>query len=77
MATLDNFGFQPIDEIPVDKNDWSAMLDTFMGSDIKVIVADHGKNASNVAGAIRKVAKDHGIDVNVVSKGGKVYVEKK
>lgn len=77
MYTIDQFGFEAIEEIPVEENDWSAMLNAFMASDAKVIKKDfEGKSASNAAGAIRKTAETLGINVEVVTKKGVVYIQK-
>lgn len=77
MYTIDQFGFEAIDEIPVEENDWSAMLNAFMESDAKVIKKDFdGKSASNAAGAIRKAAETLGIKVEVVTKKDTVYIQK-
>lgn len=77
MYTIDQFGFEAIDEIPVEENDWSAMLNAFMSTDAKVIKKDFdGKSASNAAGAIRKAAETLGINVEVVTKKGTVYIQK-
>ena len=77
MYTIDQFGFEAIDEIPVEENDWSAMLNAFMSTDAKVIKKDFdGKSASNAAGAIRKAAETLDINVEVVTKKGVVYIQK-
>ena len=75
--TIDQFGFEAIDQIPVEENDWSAMIQAFMDSGAAVIKKDFdGKQASNAAGAIRKAAEAHGVKVEVVAKKGTVYVQK-
>lgn len=77
--SIDQFGFEVIDEIPVEKNDWTAMLDTFMVSDAKCIKKDFdGKSASNAAGAIRKAADSMGIGarIKVVTKKDVLYIQK-
>lgn len=77
MYTIDQFGFEAIDEIPVEENDWSAMLTAFMASDAKVIKKDFdGKSASNAAGAIRKAAEALDLKIEVVTKKGVVYIQK-
>lgn len=77
MYTIDQFGFEAIDEIPVEENDWSAMLQAFMSTDAKVIKKGFdGKSASNAAGAIRKAAETLGINVEVITKKGTVYIQK-
>lgn len=77
MYTIDQFGFEAIEEIPVEENDWSAMLNAFMNSDAQIIKKDfEGKSASNAAGAIRKTADALGINVEVVTKKGVVYIQK-
>ena len=78
--TIDQFGFEPIDQIPVDENDWANMLIAFSDSDAMVIKRDfEGKSASNAAGAIRKTAEKLGIldGLNVITKKSTVYVQKK
>lgn len=78
--TIDQFGFEPIDQIPVDENDWVNMLIAFSDSDATIIKRDfEGKGASNAAGAIRKAAEKLGIldGLNVVTKKSTVYVQKK
>lgn len=75
--TIDQFGFEAIDQIPVEENDWSAMIQAFMDSEATVIKKDFdGKQASNAAGAIRKAAEALGVKVEVVAKKGTVYVQK-
>lgn len=75
--TIDQFGFEAIDQIPVKENDWAKMLETFMQTDANVIKKDFdGKSASNAAGAIRKAAEALGIQVEVVTMDGTVYVQK-
>ena len=75
--TIDQFGFEAIDQIPVEENDWSAMLQAFMASDAVIIKREFdGKSASNASGAIRKAADALGLDVEVVTKKGTVYIQK-
>lgn len=75
--TIDQFGFEAIEQIPVKENDWAKMLETFMQSDANVIKRDFdGKSASNAAGAIRKAAETLGIQVEVVTMDGTVYIQK-
>lgn len=75
--TIDQFGFEAIEQIPVKENDWAKMLETFMQTDANVIKKDFdGKSASNAAGAIRKAAEALGIQVEVVTMDGTVYVQK-
>ena len=75
--TIDQFGFEAIEQIPVKENDWGKLLETFMASDASVIKRDFdGKQASNAAGAIRKAADNMGIEVEVVAMGGAVYIQK-
>lgn len=77
--TIDQFGFEPIDEIPVEENDWVAMLKTFMSSGAAIIKRDFdGKSASNAGGAIRKAAESIGCenDIEVIVKKGTVYVQR-
>lgn len=75
--TIDQFGFEAIEQIPVKENDWAKMLETFMASDAKVIKRDfEGKSASNAAGAIRKAADNLGIKVEVVTMDSTVYIQK-
>lgn len=75
--TIDQFGFEAIDQIPVEENDWNAMLQAFKESDAKIIKREFdGKSASNAAGAIRKAAETLGLNVEVVTKKGTVYIQK-
>lgn len=75
--TIDQFGFEAIEQIPVKENDWAKMLEAFMQSEAKVIKKDFdGKSASNAAGAIRKAADTLGVNVEVVTMDGTVYVQK-
>lgn len=77
--TIDQFGFQAVDQIPVEENDWQELLKAFMATDVRVIAKEfEGKGASNAASALRKAAIDLGIDksVEIVSKKGTVYIQK-
>ena len=75
--TIDQFGFEAIDQIPVKENDWVKMLEAFMASEASVIKRDFdGKQASNAASAIRKAADGMGVEVEVVAMGGTVYIQK-
>lgn len=75
--TIDQFGFEAIEQIPVKENDWAKMLETFMQSEANVIKRDFdGKSASNAAGAIRKAADALGVHVEVVTMDGTVYIQK-
>lgn len=75
--TIDQFGFEAIEQIPVKENDWAKMLEAFIASDASVIKRDFdGKQASNAAGAIRKAADNMGVEVEVVAMGGTVYIQK-
>lgn len=77
--TIDQFGFTECKQIPVKPNDWAKLLETFMASDANVICRNaesEGKNASNMAGAIRKAAESMGLDIEVVTIDGSVYIQK-
>ena len=77
--TIDEFGFEAIEEIPVKENDYGALIRTFMESDARVITRTYEdtRKASNVAGAIRKAAERiEGASINVVNDGGTIYVSK-
>lgn len=75
--TIDQFGFEAIDQIPVKENDWGKLLEAFMASDLDCIKKEfEGKSASNAAGAIRKAAENAGIKVEVVTMDSTVYVQK-
>lgn len=77
--TIDQFGFQAIEEIPVRENDWVMLVRTFMASDARIITKSYedSRKASNVAASIRKAAeKVEGADVKVVNDGGTIYVSK-
>ena len=77
--TIDQFGFQTIDEIPVKENDYGELLRAFLESDAEIMARSYesSRKASNVAGAIRKAAeKIEGADVKVTNEGGTIYVSK-
>ena len=75
--TIDQFGFIGIDQIPVEENDWGALLQALDASDETVIKKDFNvKSASNAAGAIRKAAEALDLKVEVVTKKGTVYIQK-
>lgn len=77
--TIDQFGFEAIEEIPVKENDYTALIRTFMESDAKIMARTYEdtRKASNVAGAIRKAAERiEDADVSVVNDGGTIYVSK-
>ena len=77
--TIDQFGFEAINEIPVKENDYCALVRTFMESDARIMARSYEdtRKASNVAGAIRKAAERiEGADVTVVNDGGTIYVSK-
>lgn len=77
--TIDQFGFEPIDQIPVEENDWVAMIKAFMNSGTAIIKRDFdGKSASSAGGAIRKAAESlgHENDIEVIVKKGTVYVQR-
>ena len=77
--TIDQFGFEAIDEIPVKENDYTALIRTFMESEAKIMARayEDTRKASNVAGAIRKAAERiEGADITVTNDGGTIYVSK-
>ena len=77
--TIDQFGFEPIDQIPVEENDWVAMIKAFMDSGAAIIKRDFdGKSASSAGGAIRKAAESlgYGNDIEVIVKKGTVYIQR-
>lgn len=77
--TIDQFGFEPCEEIPVKENDWAALVEAFVAGPAKIAKKefDPGK-ASNVAGAIRKAVDKLGLagDVTVTNDGGVIYLSK-
>lgn len=77
--TIDQFGFEPIDQIPVEENDWVAMIKAFLDSGLDMIKRDFdGKSASSAGSAIRKAAESlgYGDDIEVIVKKGTVYVQR-
>lgn len=77
--TIDQFGFEPIDQIPVEENDWVAMIKAFLDSGAAIVKRDFdGKSASSAGGAIRKAAESlgYGNDVEVIVKKGTVYIQR-
>lgn len=78
--TIDQFGFEPIDQIPVERNDWGEMLTTFMASDVAIVKREFEdtSKASNAAGGIRKAAEAQGVSdrVSVINKAGVIYIQK-
>ena len=76
--TIDQFGFEAIDEIPVKENDYTALIRTFIESEAKIMARTYEdtRKASNVAGAIRKAAEKLGANVTVANDGGTIYVSK-
>lgn len=76
--TIDQFGFEATDEIPVSKNDWTQMVETFVASGIDIVRRpfDSKSQASNAAAAIRKAASTIGARIEVVNKDSVVYVQR-
>lgn len=76
--TIDQFGFEAVEEIPVKENDWTMLVRTFMESEAPVIRKEFEdtRKASNVGGAIRKAAEKLGAKVVVTNDGGTLYVSK-
>ena len=77
--TIDQFGFEPIDQIPVEENDWVAMIKAFLDSGAAIVKRDFdGKSASSAGGAIRKAAESLGYenDIEVIVKKGTVYIQR-
>ena len=75
--TIDQFGFEAIEQIPVKENDWTKLIETFAESEANVIKKEFdGKQASNVAASIRKAADALDAKVEVVVMDGTVYIQK-
>ena len=76
--TIDQFGFEAIEQIPVKENDWTMLVRTFMESEAPVIRKEFedSRRASNAGGAIRKAAEKLGANVTVTNDGGTLYVSK-
>lgn len=76
--SINQFGFEETDEIPVSKNNWTQMVEAFIASGIRVVRRpfDSKSQASNAAAAIRKAAASVGAHVEVVNKDSVVYVQR-
>lgn len=78
MPKITDFGFEKIDELPIEENDWEQLLKAFMddGSATAMMKKFDVKRASNKAASIRKAADKLGVKVEVITRGDTVYVTK-
>lgn len=76
--SIEQFGFEPVEEIPVKQNDWAQMIEAFICSDASIIKRsfDSKSQASNAAAAIRKVIANLGVNVEVVNKNAVIYLRR-
>ena len=78
MPKITDFGFEQIDELPIEENDWEKLIKAFMedGSATAMMKKFDAKRASNKAASIRKAAEKLNADVKVITRGNTVYVTK-
>lgn len=78
MPKITDFGFEKIDELPIEENDWERLLNAFMADEsVRVMMKKFdAKSASNKAASIRKAAGKLGLGVDVITRGDSVYVKK-
>ena len=78
MPKITDFGFEKIDELPIEENDWEKLLKAFMEDEsIAAMMKKFDvKRASNKAASIRKAAEKLGLKVEVITRGDTVYVTK-
>jgi hypothetical protein len=78
MPKITDFGFEQIDELPIEENDWEKLIKAFMedGSTTAMMKKFDAKRASNKAASIRKAAEKLNADVKVITRGNTVYVTK-
>lgn len=78
MPKITDFGFEKIDELPIDENDWEKLLKAFMEDESVTAMMKKFdvKRASNKAASIRKAAEKLDLKVEVITRGDTVYVTK-
>ena len=78
MPKITDFGFEKIDELPIEENDWEKLLKAFMEDEsITAMMKKFDvKRASNKAASIRKAAEKLDLKVEVITRGDTVYVTK-
>lgn len=76
--TIDQFGFEACEEIPVKENDWITLINAFTQGPATIIKREfeNSRKASNAGSAIRKAAKKIGAQVTVTNDGGTLYISK-
>ncbi len=78
MPKITDFGFEKIDELPIEENDWEKLLKAFMEDESATAMMKKFdvKRASNKAASIRKTAEKLDLKVEVITRGDTVYVTK-
>lgn len=78
MPKITDFGFEKIDELPIEENDWEQLLKAFMDDESATAMMKKFdvKRASNKAASIRKAADKLGVKVEVITRSDTVYVTK-
>lgn len=78
MPKITDFGFEQIDELPIEENDWEKLIKAFMEDESVTAMMKKfdAKRASNKAASIRKAAEKLNADVKVITRGDTVYVTK-
>lgn len=78
MPKITDFGFEQIDELPIEENDWEKLIKAFMEDESVTAMMKKfdAKRASNKAASIRKAAEKLNVDVKVITRGDTVYVTK-
>lgn len=78
MPKITDFGFEQIDELPIEENDWEKLIKAFMEDESATAMMKKfdAKRASNKAASIRKAAEKLNVDVKVITRGDTVYVTK-
>lgn len=78
MPKITDFGFEKIDELPIEENDWEKLLKAFMEDESVTAMMKKFdvKRASNKAASIRKAADKLDLKVEVIARGDTVYVTK-
>lgn len=78
MPKITDFGFEKIDELPIEENDWEKLLKAFIDDDSVTAMMKKFdvKRASNKAASIRKAADKLDVKVEVITRGDTVYVTK-
>lgn len=78
MPKITDFGFEKIDELPIEENDWEKLLKAFMEDESVTAMMKKFdvKRASNKAASIRKAADKLDLKVEVITRGDTVYVTK-